>query len=228
MNERDADADRRIQGKIPFVKEHAVCSVRPEVLKLAAKNGLDRPLPKDQYAEWKYNPSPFTDELFRSFRPVLLIRHPALMQPSFYIKQKILFFNEAWDEEYAVLTSLCWPRTILDCYNRLYQQGLVRNRPIVVDAYDVVKNTDTLMPKLCNELRIDPAAIQYDWSPIPRDQWPADPCMQEFYKEILSSSGVNRPADNEVSLGEMHALSTWIRPLTETLVARRGTHRSRK
>lgn len=121
------------------------------------------------------------------------------MQPSFYIKQKMLFCNEAWDEEYAVLTSLCWSRMIFDCYTRLYEQGLVQNRPIVVDAYDVVKNTEILLPKLCNELGIDPAGVQYNWDPIPKDQWPADPCMQEFYKEILRSSGVNKP-DDEVSI----------------------------
>ncbi|KAK4497239.1 hypothetical protein PRZ48_011689 [Zasmidium cellare] len=186
-------ADAEEKAKIPLIKEHAVCSVRPDVMKLAAKNGLDNPLPKERYAEWGYNPSPFTDELFRSFTPVLLIRHPALMQPSFYIKQKILFFNEVWDEEYAVLTSLCWPRMMFDCYTELYEQGLVQKRPIVVDAHDVVNHTDSLLPKLCQELEIDPAGIQYQWDPIPKDQWPADPCMQEFYKEILSSSGVNRP-----------------------------------
>lgn len=118
------------------------------------------------------------------------------MQPSFYIKQKILLFNEAWDEEYAVLTSLCWPRMMFDCYTKLYEQGLVQSRPIVVDAYDVVNHTNTLLPKLCHELGIDPAGVQYQWDPIPKDQWPADPCMQEFYKEILSSSGVNRTGTN--------------------------------
>ncbi|KAF2166297.1 hypothetical protein M409DRAFT_23487 [Zasmidium cellare ATCC 36951] len=184
------EADEK--GKIPLIKEHAVCSVRRDVMKLAAKHGLHNPLPKDQYDEWNNNPSPFTDELFRSFTPVLLIRHPALMQPSFYIKQKNLFFNEAWDEEYAVLTSLCWPRMMFDCYTKLYEQGLVQSRPIIVDACDVVNHTNTLLPKLCHELGIDPAGVQYQWDPIPKDQWPADPCMQEFYKEILSSSGVNR------------------------------------
>lgn len=104
---------------------------------------------------------------------------------------------------------------IFDCDTRLYEKGLVQKRPIVVNAYNVFKNTNYLLPKFCKELGIDLSCIQYNRNPSPRDQWPADPCMQKLDKEILSSSGVNRPADSEVSLREMHTLDELIRQLTE-------------
>lgn len=71
--------------------------------------------------------------------------------------------------------------------------------PIVVDAHYVVNDTRSLLPKLCHRVGIDPAEIQYDWEPMQKDQWPADPCMQEFYKEILRSSEVNMPSNANVT-----------------------------
>ena len=148
-----------------------------------------------QVQQWHDNPTSFSDEMFRSFTPIILIRHPALTYPSFYTKQKIMFCDEADDEQFEVMGSLCWARMIFDCYERLYERGEAQARPIVVDAYDVVNTTDVLIPALCSRLGIDPAGVQYQWEPTPKDQWPADPCMQEFYKEILTSKSVQRGTD---------------------------------
>ena len=89
--------------------------------------------------------------------PVILIRHPALMIPSYYSKQKFLFVEEAWDEEFAVIASLCWARMVFDAYSQLYQQRADGNQttkcPIIVDAHDVVYNTKAIMRKLCVLIR---------------------------------------------------------------------------
>lgn len=64
--------------------------------------------------------------------------------------------------------------------------------PIVVDAEDVVHNTEATISLLCSHLGIDANGAQYTWDPAPREEWPDDPIMQGFFVDMLNSSSVKR------------------------------------
>ncbi|KAI0123276.1 hypothetical protein BJ170DRAFT_104400 [Xylariales sp. AK1849] len=183
------------KDKIPFIKDRIFCTLQPRLIKASITHGLDRSILPE---ELPGNPTMLTWDFFSGITPIILIRHPALVVPSYYRAEKAVFCLDADDEDFAAMTSLRWARILFDAHNESWKaansDGAVNSSkcPIIVDALDVIHNTEELLPKLCELIRIDPAGIQYHWDPVPRDQWPQDPIMRGFFKDMLSSSEVQR------------------------------------
>lgn len=139
------------------------------------------------------------DELFRSVQPIILIRHPALTISSYFRAEKAVFKSPPTDEAFAAMITLNWARIVFDSYAKIWENDNVhshrglRRHPIVIDAADIVYNTEKLMLQLCHKTGIDPDGIQYHWDPVPQDQWPKDPIMRGFFQDLLRSGGVQRP-----------------------------------
>lgn len=193
-----------LQGKIPFFKDHLYSVLQPSLIKASLEQGLNRDLPKDQVSE---NPTMLRQAVFNSVQPIILIRHPALMVPSYYRAEKAIFKLRLEDEDFAAMTSLRWARIIFDAYAQLGSitgndvdvGATSRKRPIVIDAVDTVYKTEKLMSKLCQMVGIDPAGIQYHWDCVPRHEWPADIISTQLFflflscSQSLALSSCNRP-----------------------------------
>ena len=133
------------------------------------------------------NPTTFSDALFESFTPIILIRHPLLVLRSYYLNQHPVFRLEPTDEDFKFGTTLQFSKLWFDAKREATGQI-----PIVVDAEDVVYDTERTVSRLCKRLGIAEDGVQFSWSPVPMDQRPKDPIMQGFFKDILDSSGIMR------------------------------------
>ena len=153
------------------------------------------------------NPTWIPDDLYTSLSPLILIRHPARMIPSFYRTLVDVFKLQTTDEDFAVYTSLRWLRIIFDSYRELYSQNddpvhpysscnMIHSTeerptwPLVIDAEDVVHSTQAIVSKLCRLWHIDSSGVQYSWKAVPREERPKDKIMCGFFDTLLSSTGV--------------------------------------
>ena len=173
------------------------------------------------------NPTWIPDDVYTSLSPLILIRHPARMIPSFYRTQTNVFKLHITDQDFAMWASLRWLRLIFDSYRGLYSDSdeLVHPHsscstingtkkqpiwPLVVDAEDVVYSTQAIASKLCDIWNIDSSGVQYSWKAIPSEERPEDKIMCTFFDTLLSSTRVIR--ENEVCSNSITVLSS---PLLE-------------
>ena len=194
------------QGKIAFVKDHVLCTLKQEILIDNISDSCKKPAspPRGQLR----NPTWIPDDLYASISPLILIRHPARMIPSFYRTQVDVFKLQTTDEDFAIYATLRWVRIIFDSYRELYSENddladpysdCNTNRtkgkkiwPLVVDAEDVVYSTQAIVLKLCDIWNIDSSGVQYSWRAVPREERPEDKIFCGFFDTLLSSTGVIR------------------------------------
>lgn len=152
------------------------------------------------------NPTIFRTEFLDGVTPVFLIRHPALSIPSFFRKDVLVCKNQADDEDFPIYTALAWSRLIFDSY--ILRAGKSDKRPVVVDAADVVYDTERTLKALCERLEVDWSGVQLSWDPLPDSDWPTDGVLKTFFAELFKSTGVERRAD-EVRIHRCDFPNTW-------------------
>ena len=139
-------------------------------------------------ADIGHNPTYVPDWIFDTCSPIMVIRHPALMVPSFYETMHRISYNLPGDEDFKLCTSLHYCRLIFDVFE---SQG---RRPIVVDGEDVVWRTEEMTNNVCKALGIDSAGVAQTWQPTPPEKRPQHPIIAAFTKTVHESTGVERPA----------------------------------
>ncbi|KAK7019738.1 hypothetical protein VNI00_017978 [Paramarasmius palmivorus] len=124
-------------------------------------------LPKNQVSpavpEENINPTFLPDRFFFSFTPIITIRHPALVLPSYMraaqMKAETGCFEDQILSDLEIMASLRWERMVFEAF-RARNDGLA---PIVVDGTKVVQEPQAQMERLCELLGIDGSQIQYTW-----------------------------------------------------------------
>ncbi|WEW58124.1 hypothetical protein PRK78_003591 [Emydomyces testavorans] len=174
------------EGKITFIKEHSYVILDP-VYQSKFHFGAD----SVSEPEWvvnipeRYGTNPtksegnitvLPDQFLDTWKPIFLIRHPALMFPSFYRAlgdiSKLEGTDFSADKEEVrrpldLRMSLYCPRTLYDWYaKRLGKTGDSANQgdawPIVVDADDVI-NSPEIVVKLGDMMGLDRDRLQFTW-----------------------------------------------------------------
>lgn len=178
------------QGKIPWLKDHAFCTI-PRNVQDIWTSGKAFP------DEIQRNPTVLPTEFLDGVTPVFLIRHPALSIASFFRKNITICRNQAEDEDFAIYSALFWSRLVFDSFivragGRLPAES--EQVPIVVDAADVIYNSEAIIKRLCQRLGIDPSGVQFSWAPTPGEEQPGDPVMRSFFDALYQSSGLERRA----------------------------------
>lgn len=125
------------------------------------------------------NNSLFSDQFLGTFKPIILIRHPALMFPSMFrammdiMKMENTPVDENAKKNFQLHFSLKSPRFFYDWYaKRLGKTGDAENQsetwPIVLDADDVI-NTPEVVTKLAELVGLDKESLRFSWekSPLP-------------------------------------------------------------
>ena len=83
------------------------------------------------------NPTVLPESFMNSVHPVILIRHPALMIPSYYRILKEVHGAHVDDEDFPVNAIFRWSRLIFDYYRSLYgDQGI---HATVIDSSRMLK-----------------------------------------------------------------------------------------
>lgn len=136
-----------------------------------------------------YNPTCLPDDFLATLTPIVLIRHPALTIPSSWRTESNIKKLQIEDEDFWLLTTYKWSRLLFDHLHRNSAEGPA---PVVVDAYDVVHNTDKLASMLCKKFDLDLQAVQQTWEKLPKEQWPDHSVVVGYTKDLLASNGVQR------------------------------------
>jgi hypothetical protein len=170
-------ADAEAAGKIPFIKEHLLFIIDPQIAAANVKclpNGTPyvpnaRPTIEDSTSvldksiSLPANPTVLSNDFLTTFSPVILIRHPAKIIPSVYRASRDAFGVTAFDADFPVSTSLRWLRLIFEWYEVYYRISKTKQRPIVIDADDMINDSRNIAEKLCAITGLDPKHVQYSW-----------------------------------------------------------------
>ncbi|ESK93850.1 hypothetical protein Moror_13033 [Moniliophthora roreri MCA 2997] len=196
-------------GTIPLTMEHPYLILPYTTLNEKARyQRTYQPLiqvtegePALEHLPEKKNPTIFPDRFFFSITsPIITIRHPARMLPS-YIRAMSTFGlpleADSFLHDMEVQSRYCWERLIFDCFR-------VSGRdPIIVDGEKFLEDTKGQMYKLCEALGVDESKIEYTWDPTDDrkdglySHFP-EPVLMAFIGILHGSKGViGRQAQNE-------------------------------
>ena len=168
------------------MKEHAVFITKPQIISAALPsisfselalaplkdNNLDMPTSGGETKEMRssfavQNPTMLSDRFANTLAPILIIRNPVRMIPSWYKASLLAFGASPEDSGWHFYTSYKWLRLIFDYYSALY--GSMREGdnswPLVVDGDELVNNAEHLMLRFCNILEMDSSTLQFTWEP---------------------------------------------------------------
>jgi len=217
------------EKKIALVDEHAhycweimdpyrsaATEYRPTMKIVVTDTRLDLPLdlvneetPTGPIGPPISNPTCFPDQIWRSFSPIFIIRHPARTVSSYFRGMKKLAPTISPESERNHFDlDYRWPKILFDAYRDLYQNHLDPDvlktwpYPIVVDGTDIVNDPENVMTKLCDIIGIDPSGISYKWDP---DMTSGGPIMDIFLGTLRGSSGViksDKPLDDDPDIEE--------------------------
>lgn len=149
--------EHKQQGRATFHKEHIDLMVDPIKLFKAAYPDDDGPnlvvrYPGQETPSKSTSPLCLPDDFLTSILPVILIRNPALMVPSFYRAQNDCKIDLD-SAHFRCFMELQWTWQLYDWY---CIQGIT---PIVVDGDDVMKQP-AVVRKLCEMCGMDPDKVR--------------------------------------------------------------------
>ena len=151
-----------------FTKEHASWLLRPSLSAEANEREsqneiLTMEIPEsygDSRTFSSNNITLFPDEYLRTWNLVFLIRHPALMFPSYHramMKMGLQSMPLDWMERVMTLnTTLRWTRML---YDWSLEQG---HTPYLLDAHDVITNPMVLV-RFCELTGLDAVKLRFEW-----------------------------------------------------------------
>jgi hypothetical protein len=163
------------------VKDHALYSIKPDIVLATLRSSISVAEVLQQYP----NPTEIDDELLKSFTPVFLIRHPALVVRSYWQVNVENVHSEPEDEQFKWMISVRWVRILFE-YFRQQHKGQI---PVLIDAEDVVYRTSELADELCQRLGVDAGGVITQWTPEGRD--PND-AGHFFHARLRESAGIER------------------------------------
>ncbi|KAF7919111.1 uncharacterized protein EAE98_009431 [Botrytis deweyae] len=182
------------EGKFAYVKEHAAWLINPVAL---TKFIYDEEVGEEGWTVKAFgsqtrsigNDTLLPDEFLKEWMPTFLIRHPALVIPSFFRAR-----HDVEGLDYARKEWKCWKldRTMKwsrDLYDWYRSQGT--EEPIVLDADDVMTNRD-IMVKYAKMIGADPTRLRFSWDVESTEQdWgESTSAWRRMSSTLQSSSGI--------------------------------------
>jgi hypothetical protein len=174
------------------MKEHTVFLSGPDKLVGFAYNDDQiEPLlhqERDKPPSPHTNPTSLPDRFLLSMQPIFLIRHPALMLPSYLRASKLIRAGAHPSQpRTAMHMTLRYTRALYDWYLDTAIEGRM---PRVIDADDIMTNPAAVR-QLCVESGLDPDALQYEWEEVHdvRPKW------KVFTARINASTGIVKGLD---------------------------------
>lgn len=140
------------------------------------------------------NPTILPSRFMNSLLPIILIRHPALMIPSYYRIARDIHGAHFDDAEFPINATLRWSRLVLEYYHARAAADAAAAKPIVVDASALVgPHAEALLTKICRLVCISPDFVQLQWTrPLEQQVGEVSEGTKAFRKDFLVSTGVFR------------------------------------
>jgi hypothetical protein len=142
------------------------------------------------------NPTKLPDAWMRSWIPIFLIRHPALVFESWYRREQDASVD-VQDWKFAIFTSFGMLRSIFDYYllshspdTRESSSLQLHPKPFVLDASNLLKG-DPALEALCELTGMNKEDLLFEWEPKSEDNTPACSSRhQRFLETLWNSSGI--------------------------------------
>ncbi|KAL2863994.1 uncharacterized protein BJX67DRAFT_390278 [Aspergillus lucknowensis] len=171
------------QGKIFFAKEHTMWLADPAAVAqylsnhdCQASSRLSIQVPNSYGAAGKFSPKNITifpDAYLETWTLTFLIRHPALVFPSYY--RALLDLEKEGFAEPDIIqpmlelhSTLAWTRLLYDWYCEQVQSNPGQNNgicfPILLDAQDVIHHPEIVL-KYCELMDMSPERVKFTWQP---------------------------------------------------------------
>ncbi|KAF7888778.1 hypothetical protein EAF00_009078 [Botryotinia globosa] len=191
---RDHAIAAESEGKFAYVKEHAAWLMNPVALTKLIYNeevGEEGWTVKafDSQTRSIGNDTLLPDEFLKEWMPTFLIRHPALVIPSFlrarHDVEGLEYSRKEWKSR-KLQTTMKWSRDLYDWY---CSQGT--EEPIVLDADDIMTNR-AIMVKYAKMIGADPTRLRFSWE-VKSDEpdWgESTAAWKRMSSTLRSSSGV--------------------------------------
>ena len=203
----EAKAKRVVVEKPTVINHHpsAPLSEDPTV-DLASSGDKLSPVPA--------NPTVLPISFLRTMCPVCLYRHPAPLFESYYraaIRGGISIPIQ--DEDFPLYTSLRWIRLLHDWYSS------IGDVPVTIEADDLM-NEDSVMPKVCKALGLDPKYLQTQWDKVPEEKKAQQGIMVTSFKQtIQNSTGVIRSKRRDTEINNFQERERWANEFGEEVAA---------
>ncbi|KAF5339669.1 hypothetical protein D9757_014854 [Collybiopsis confluens] len=198
-------AEAQEKGKFCLIKEHTAYTFDADFLRPYVDYG-QRPRPamvdhkldvagSVEEAELQLpsppfpNPTVLPDRLVATMTPVIIIRHPAYVFPS-WLRAAASYGASVDSPKFKIPGSLRWQRFIYDFYRAYYDKiddEEKKGWPIVIDGDDLVEDTQGQMKNFCELVGLDESGIQYSWESAGR---PTDNVKNAFIGDLKESTGV--------------------------------------
>ena len=172
-----------------------------------ASNG-DKPSPVPA------NPTVLPTSFLLTMSPVCLFRHPAPMFESYYrAAVRAGLSISIHDEDFPVNTSLRWIRLLHDWYLS------IGDVPVTIEADDLM-NEDSVMPKFCKALGLDPKYLQTQWDKIPKEKKARQGIMvTSFQQTMQNSTGKIRSKRRDAEIKNDQERERWANEFGEEVAA---------
>ncbi|KIK64802.1 hypothetical protein GYMLUDRAFT_160707, partial [Collybiopsis luxurians FD-317 M1] len=140
------------------------------------------------------NPTLFPDRLVAKLSPVIVIRNPMFVYPS-WVRAVSTFGGTVDNTESVIVGKLRWQRIIYDFYRAYYDETdpeRHKDWPIVIDGDKLVENPEGQMKKFCDLVGLTESGIQYSWESSDSSNRYSDRVLDAFFGTIKESKGVIR------------------------------------
>lgn len=190
------------QGKIPLIKDHAYQlfpplfpPATPPPVPAITDPKIDSPSSEGNNS---LNPTYLPTRWLLTFTPILIIRHPAYIVPSFVRANSKTRTISLDDPEFA---ACCAFKSLVKLMEFYRANGI---EPIVIDGGRLVNETKHVISTLCEKVGIDESLVKYEWETKNLPPGPAGTLMDAFVGTISRSTGVirERGGDKVVNLDE--------------------------
>ncbi|RYP81382.1 hypothetical protein DL769_001999 [Monosporascus sp. CRB-8-3] len=190
-NLQDHIAKAETEGQIIYVKEHAMLMndpVKENEYTHGPNMGKSKPLRVrglEDHSRSKLNLTSLPDAFLKTWNPTFLIRHPAMMLPSYYRTAlsdlELDGMKRANKDLQNSEATLRWVRSLYDFYAAYFPEG--SPWPLVLDADDVMQNQE-LVKRYAAMAGLDPEKVRFTWDKVPQE---AIEKMPSTHQRMLSS-----------------------------------------
>ncbi|RYP78880.1 hypothetical protein DL771_000265 [Monosporascus sp. 5C6A] len=196
---QDHIAKAEDEGQIIYIKEHGILlndPVKENEYVHGHYVGESQPLRAhglEDHSRSKLNLTSLPDAFLKTWNPTFLIRHPAMVLPSYYRAVlsdiELEGFKRGKKDLLDSEVTLRWIRSLYDFYAAHFPQG--SPWPLVLDADDVMQSQD-LVTRYAAMAGLDPEKLRFTWDKVPQEAIEKMPsALQRMLSSLMASDRVD-------------------------------------
>jgi hypothetical protein len=208
------------ESKILFNKDHVSFMVNPAAHSAYLHGDIQPDLKREMEVKVKQghlsehsplNPTVLPDDFLRSFQPIFLIRHPALLIPSRLRAHYDTLGRGHSKTELDLIMSLHWQRDLWQFYAEKptveFQTNGHIQFPIILDADDIITNPE-LVIGVASAMGLDPDLVKFQWNKVEDDKV-GDKKKFRYWSSMRASTGILKDKAAGASLDISLEVKKW-------------------